>query len=72
MADNSLQLCHVMKYRKALDHVNSRFCTALQLMVPCKLSLKLCHMGIPVISDYVCKGSFAYCLATQVRSGGMV
>ena len=41
----------------------------MQLLVPCKLGVRLCDMKLPGISEYVCKGAFAYCLATQARCG---
>ena len=39
----------------------------MQLWVPCNLGVRLCHMNLPGISEYVCKGAYAYCLATQAR-----
>ena len=41
-----------------------------QLMVPCQLTMHLCNMRIPVISDMICQGSFEYCMATQARTYG--
>jgi len=36
-----------------------------QLWVPCKLGVRLCHLQLPAISEYVCRGAYAFCLATQ-------
>ena len=40
-----------------------------QLWVPCKLGVRLCHLKLPGISNYVCRGAYAFCLATQARCG---
>ena len=44
----------------------------MQLQVPCQLVARLCNLRIPVISDLVCQGGFAYCLATQVHCREML
>ena len=56
-------MCH------ELPSPSKRSFAYVQLWVPCKLGVRLCHLKLPGISDYVCRGAYAFCLATQARCG---